>query len=599
MRIPSRVVRAALAVAALGFAGGLLEGLLIAFRHGYYFHTVRSLITFLLVPGAFYAAAGLALGALIAWLLTVIRRGRSPGPLVCGAAGFVVVALIAASVLEDAELPVGRTIAWGAAALVAALLAGFAVWVAAHRRGALRAGALVAALSLVAAAAAGVWLFGPGGSGSTPVRAELSDRSRSVVLLTIDTLRADHVGCYAGEDEDSLTPNIDRLAHDGRRFENAVTPIVVTDPSHASMLTGLYPAEHGVIRNAVPLEPDVTTVAEVFRAAGYRTGAAVSVEHMNAQRSGLSQGFDVYYDRGYHDRFRYHAGWKMMPRPRKNRMFAHERSAVEANECALRFLGTVDDGPFFLWVHYFEPHTPYVGSDGDLFGEDDRAALEGAAARGEAADLAARAAALYRDEVRRADAAFGELLAALEARGLLSELAVVIVSDHGEHMAEERLEPSLWFGHSDVYDEACRVPLIVGVPDERDPEVISEQVCTKDIAVRLLRTARVSTDWAPYVNRAERPRPVVVEPNPHMPVEGTALRAGRWKLIARPGARLELYDLAADPGETSNIVDAHRPLADSLGAEMARIVQGWGPPETPDEPDAATREMLRSLGYLE
>ncbi|MBD3367374.1 MAG: sulfatase-like hydrolase/transferase [Candidatus Eisenbacteria bacterium] len=598
------ILESAFVAAAVGFGGGVLESVLITFLQGYYFHTVRSFAAFVLLPGAAYAAAGLVLGAVIGWLLSIIRRGRSPVPAMAGAATLVLVMLVATATIDNAGLAGGAMVGWGAAGLALAIVLGGVLWIASHRFGPLCTGSVAALVALVAGLASGLWSFGPGGSGMTPVGATASSSPLSVLLVTIDTLRADHLGCYNGPDAESLTPTVDRLAADGLRFENAVVPMVVTDPSHASMLTGLYPEEHGVVRNSVQLDPAATTVTEVLAAAGLRTGAAISVSHMDAHPSAFSQGFDTYYDRGGHDRFRYHAGWKGLPRRVKARVFAHERAAVETNERAVRFLDAVSGEPFFLWVHYFEPHTPYVGEDGRVvFRESDREALERAAASGDSEDLEATIAGLYRDEVRRADRALGELLAALDARGLSAGTAVIVVGDHGEHMHERRLPPDLWFGHSDVYEETCRVPLVLWRPGVVEAGVRDKQVSVMDLAGTILELAGVEAQWSPggtVLSGAPREsRPLVVEANPHVPVEATALRAGRWKLIARPGGRAELYDLAADPGETSNIVDLRRPLADSLGAELAGIVQGWGPRARPEEPDEATREMLRSLGYLE
>jgi len=603
MQTQRPVLGAALAAAAVGFAGGVLESVFVAFLHGYYFHTVRSYLAFVLAPGAVYAVAGLALGAFVAWLLSVIRKGFRPAPAVAGAAAFVLVALVATATIEDAELAGRAMFVWGTAGLTLAIILGGALWLATHRaRRTPDVAAIVVVPALAVALGSGLWLFGPGGSGNSRVAAEASEEPVSVLLVTIDTLRSDRVGCFAGQDSASLTPTIDGLAARGIRFENAVVPIVVTDPSHASILTGLYPAEHGVVRNAVPLRPSVVTVAEVFAAAGYRTGAAISVSHMDAHPSGLSQGFEIYFDRGAHDRFRYHAGWKTLPQPTKGRVFAHERSGVETNERAVRFLDDLSDGPFFLWVHYFEPHTPYVGDDGAVFDEEERATLERAASRGGAEEMAREIVGLYEDEVRRADRALGELLGAVEERGLLDATAVVIVADHGEHMDEERLEPAFWFGHSDVYDETCRVPLVVAPPGHGEAVSVTEQVSTMRLAGTLLEMAGVAADW-PHgaLGRPAGPvaEPLVVESNPHMPVEGAALRAGWWKLIERPGGARELYDLRNDRHERHNIVDARPALADSLERAMARIVQEWGPVEDPAEPDRATREMLRSLGYLE
>jgi len=386
--------------------------------------------------------------------------------------------------------------------------------------------------------------------------------------------------------------------------------MITTDPSHASIMTSLYPAEHGVLRNAVQLGREHVTLAEIFRSAGYRTGAAVSVYHLDGFVSGLSRGFGDYFDRGFHDRYERHSAWRRLPGSARNDMFAHTRDGYVTCERAVQWLGDGDERPFFLWVHLFDPHLPYVCHENDAapFEKADRermAELEGK----ELAGLGARGNMFYDSEIRYADGAVGVLLDEVRRGGELGETVVVVVSDHGEHMDEARLERAQWFGHSDIFEETCRVPLIIWRPGLVRVGVVSEQVSTMDIGPTLLELAGVARPANPgWMGRSMvdlidggswTEVPLVIDANPHSgtDVEGRALRAGGWKFVTRPGLGAELYDLENDLDELLNLAHSDSSRAAVMSGELARIVHDWSGEETP-EPDAETREKLRALGYV-
>jgi len=613
----------AVSSAALGAASGTIEGLVLAARHSYFFHSLASYLTYLVVPALWYALAGLVLGAVVASAAAALNSGRPAAP--PALAGLVVFLLVSywGSTLDGRFFgSVGNAL--GHIAMLAASFVLFVAarrlvrgWVALQTNGRRMAVAGIVVVAVAAAAAAGAVAAGPLGvpvrSGGTP-RVPGND-ARSVLLITIDTLRADHLGCYGYPmEKDPLgegrgtSPVLDGLAADGVRFENAIVPMIATDPSHASIMTSLYPAEHGVLRNAMQLDRRCPTLAAAFRSAGYRTGAAVSVWHLDGFVSGLSRGFDDYFDRGFHDRFARHSAWRRLPRRARDSMLGNTRDGAETCEFAAGWLRRDDGRPFFLWVHLFDPHRTYISHEGEAppFDKPDverLARLDG----DDLARLAARGVRQYDSEIKHADSAVGSLLAVLESRGVLEEAVVVVVGDHGEHMYEGRLDRAQWFGHSDIFEEACRVPLILSGPGVA-PSVVGSQVSVMDIGPTLLWIAGVGPAFpeaggrsmAPLLAGAPWPeRALVIDANPHSgtDVEGRALRAGGWKLATRPGAPDELYDLATDPDELMNLAQSEVARVHEMSEELERLSRGWMRKESP-EPDDETRERLKALGYV-
>jgi arylsulfatase A-like enzyme len=580
------------------------------------------------VPAFWYTVAGAAIGALVALGVLIVIRRQRVAPTAIAACSVVLLISYWGSIFRSRFFgSLGNAL--GHLAMFATAFALFVITrrlirkaVALEpqeRRRVLRWGVAVV-LVFVLVVGVGGWgsLSVPVGSrDDLPVPASRSDDALNVLLITIDTLRADRLGCYGYPLErdprgDGLgtSPVIDGLAREGTRFQSAIVPMISTDPSHASIMTSLYPADHGVLRNTVQLGREPVTLAEIFRSAGYRTGAAVSVYHLDGFMSGLSRGFGDYFDRGFHDRYERHSAWRRLPRSARDDVFAHERDGYVTCERAVQWLGDGDERPFFLWVHLFGPHLSYVchESDAGPFDKVDRermAELEGE----ELAGLGARGNRFYDSEIRYADGAVGVLLDEVRRGGELDETVVVVVSDHGEHMDEARLERAQWFGHSDVFEETCRVPLIIWRPGLVMVGVVSEQVSTMDIGPTLLELAGVARPADPgWTGRSMvdlidggswTEIPLVIDTNPQFStdVEGRALRAGGWKFVTRPGSGAELYDLESDPDELLNLAHADSSMAAVMSGELARIVHGWSDEETP-EPDEETREKLRALGYV-
>lgn len=395
------------------------------------------------------------------------------------------------------------------------------------------------------------------------------DGPLNVLLVTIDTLRADHLGCYGNAG--AHTPVLDALASRGVRFGTAIAHAPITGPSHASILTGLTPLRHGVRNNSDYVLPKtVPTLPETLAHAGYRTAAFVSGFPLE-KRFGYNRGFETYDDAFPHGND-----------PRRAPYV--ERPADQTTSRAVRWLdGRAGDGaPWFLWVHYYDPHSPYEPPP----------------------EYAARFATHpYDGEIAFVDAQLGVLLARIETLGLASRTVVLVTADHGESLGEHGEATHGIF----VYDATLKVPWIIagpGVPAGRTTSVVGRGI---DIAPTLLDYTRQPIAKA-IEGRSMRPaiegRPMSDEPAYAESLFASlhlrwaplyAWRTSRWKLIDAP--RPELFDVQDDPRE----------LRDRATEEGARVEAFRRPlraaltTQTPDAVmtvDAEAAERLRALGYI-
>jgi arylsulfatase A-like enzyme/Tfp pilus assembly protein PilF len=386
----------------------------------------------------------------------------------------------------------------------------------------------------------------------------------SLVLITLDTTRADHVGGTA-----SATPNLDALAARGARYTRAITAAPLTLPAHCSLLTGLEPPHHGVRDNGLGALPaDVPTLASVLRARGYATAAFVASRVLD-RRFGLDRGFATYDDRMQAERI----GEQGYP----------ERDAAEVTEAALAWLRQRRRAPFFLWVHYYDPHSPYV-----------------APGSSPAAPVPER----YRAEVAYVDAQVGRLLAALPAPA--ARTLVAAVGDHGEMLGEHGERDHGIF----LYTGSLHVPLVVAGP--RVPRTTVDQtVPARALAATLLHLLGAGAAARPFgdalpglgLKTATTPPDAAVYSESLLPATAydwsplKALTRGTWRLVEAP--RPELYDLGADPAEQRNVAAAQPGRVAALRAELQRLEKS-----TPArsaravQPDPEVAEALRSLGYL-
>ncbi len=385
------------------------------------------------------------------------------------------------------------------------------------------------------------------------------------MLVTIDTLRADHLGCYGAEP--SATPTLDALAARGARFENAISPAPLTLPSHATLLTGLDPPRHGVRANgAYRLGPSFPTLAERLGGEGLATAAFVSAFVLE-RRFGTARGFDHYDDA---------LGVQL------DDIGVASRPAGATVDAALAWL---EDAPerFFLWLHLYDPHAPYEPPE-----------PHGTRQLGQP----------YLGEIAYADAELGRLLAALEARFDDGGTLVVVTSDHGESLGEHG-EPTHAFG---VYDATQRVPLLLAGPKVPAGRVVEPVVRLADVTPTVLElfglpplAEQSGASLLPLLAGDAEPAPRVawVETLATQLDMGWSpllgVRTARHKYVRAP--RPELYDLAGDPNETRNLA-AEQP---ERVAELDALVEARaaGQRTTPNQSvDGETAERLRALGYL-
>jgi len=622
---------------AVGALAGVAESLSVARGHGYYFNTISSLLSFLFVPAAAYAVAGVLVGAILTLLLGAftrsLRRALALSTSLC--LPFFIILFWGAALDGRFFGTVGNALGHigMVAAAVAALI--FVRRLLARPRGlSARFVATASVALLVVCGAIALAALPHGSPAGAQGRQASGPPSPNVLLVTIDTLRADRTGYSGyistwnpGGDGLGTTPALDALASAGAVYTNAIVPEVVTDPSHASLLTGVPPWEHGVIRNAMPLPTDVPVLAEAFAAAGYSTAAFVAVEHLDGHISHLSRGFQKYSDCGWEDRFRHHVGGKFLGRHVRS-LFRHERDArdvcAEASAWLEAHVGHPERPPFFVWVHVFDPHMPYVNHEtGRVFSLEERAAYAERArvigedmgtgvdtatgASGEEISTAMTATAAYDSEIRFADDGLGSLLDALTRSGVTGETIICVTSDHGEHMNETHVPVDQWFAHVDVFDEVCRVPLVLAGPGVARG-VTERQVSSMDVGATLLSLARIGGglgEGRPLPDpRGEfgSVRPRVTLANPHRELDHRSVRDGEWKLMERGGLPFALYDLAADPGETMNIIHSTPEVVGRLGAVLSEtpVPEGFSMTrEAESELDPALREMLEALGYIQ
>jgi arylsulfatase A-like enzyme len=450
--------------------------------------------------------------------------------------------------------------------------------------------------AVLAALAAGALVIGSACAG-TPAPEPPAD----VVLVTLDATRADALSCYGGRLAD--TPNLDAIARESVRFDQAITTAPYTGPSHASILTGLYPPQHG-LRDFLHqrMRDDVATLPELLRERGFRTAAFVSTYVLD-RRFGLDRGFDV-----YSGDFWQKATPDGRPRPVQGSA-SFERPARETVDEAIAWIARAPASqPFFLWLHLFDAHAPY---------DPPPAARRAWPDHAEATPLE-RQRRLYYDEVRSMDAELARLFDALRAAGRYGRAIVVVTADHGELLGYHDGRP-IETHSTQLVEATLRVPLLVRAPGRVEPGNVTKQVRVIDVPPTVLDALGIAVPpemagksllpaaWG----RDAEPRPAYSEtfyehfPRVAMPgQELVSLRYVGWKLLTRPG-RSELFELGGDayalrdvsalhPGRHAQLVDVLAGLRASFprGAHETRLDLAPGEQES-------HLERLRSLGYVE
>jgi choline-sulfatase len=404
-----------------------------------------------------------------------------------------------------------------------------------------------------------------------------SGPAANVLLITVDTVRADHVGCYGyGKIK---TPNVDELAREGFLFQHAVAQVPLTLPSHAVILTGTYPMYTQVRDFTSPALPaNVGLISEAFQRHGYTTAAFVSAFVLDSSW-GLSRGFATYDD-------------QFNPRQFATRNPGNiQRRGSETVDRFVSWLSRSRSKPFFAWLHLYDPHSPYDPP------EPFRHQYAGH---------------LYDGEIAYADEQLGRVFKALKQDDRYDDTLIVFLSDHGESLGEHHEAEHGFF----IYNATSRVPLIIKLPKkgQQAPRTIEAVVATVDVAPTIVQLLRLSDpltgqfqgrSLAPLIyNQATREEPAVYSETyyPHNAFGWSALRrltTRRYSFIDAP--QPELYDKARDPEETHNVYTEHRAEANALRSQLSEIerrcsAQGPLSEHPPLSTDAL--EKLKSLGYV-
>lgn len=409
------------------------------------------------------------------------------------------------------------------------------------------------------------------------VAAEASPKTAwNVVLITIDTLRADHVGCYG--DKQIKTPNIDALAADGTRFERAFAVVPVTLPSHTTMLTGTYPMLSGMHDFSLnKLSATQPTLASVLKQAGYATGAVVASAVLDS-RFGLNQGFDFYYD---------HFDFSRLD---ETNLDAMERPGNEVADLTLDWLGKNWQKKFFVWMHLYDPHFPYTPP------EPYRTEYAGR---------------LYDGEIAFADEQVGRLARFLKDKGIYQNTVIVLAGDHGEGLGEHGEKTHGFF----IYNSTMHVPLIIRLPDAKGGQTVEHMVSLVDLMPTVLGAVGVeipaqvqgksllASIRGADLHASESDRSVYGETFlPRLHFNWSELRAAentKYHFIDAP--KPELYDVGKDPGELHNLFSDKKAVSEEMRAKLVAMIREYSAGKELAEKtslDPALAERLKSLGYV-
>jgi arylsulfatase A-like enzyme/tetratricopeptide (TPR) repeat protein len=394
----------------------------------------------------------------------------------------------------------------------------------------------------------------------------------NILLITLDTTRADHLGCYGYPQ--AKTPYLDGLARGGVRFSRAYCPAPLTLPSHCSIMSGLHPVAHGVRNNGHYLPQGIRTLAEIMKGQGYSTSAFVSSFSVDS-RFGIGRGFDV-----YDDTFQ-----SQLPLKSQNA----ERQAGETFARFSRWLDSNGQNRFFTWVHYFDPHLPY--DPPPPYSEE----FSGHP---------------YDGEIAYMDQYVGALLERLKEKGILDKTIIVVAGDHGEGLGDK-----VEAGHGlFLYEETLRVPLIFYNPRIFPrSQVVESAVRLVDVAPTILEMiglkgeakgmqGRSLIDWIKGKTKSDLDGLVeTIYPRENFGwSELVGLVSSPWKFIQAP--RPELYDLKNDPGERMNIYGSSAEKAGELKKMLEREILRLSSSSAGAGGNVPARaedlEKLKSLGYL-
>lgn len=417
-------------------------------------------------------------------------------------------------------------------------------------------------LSLVVCGAA-IWFF----ERIVDLRREI----RQVVIISVDTCRADSLSCYGYHR--NTTPNIDALAEEATLFSHVLTTVPLTLPAHSSMMTGTNPPYHGVHHNLdYRLEESSVTLAEILQREGYTTGAIISAYVLDSE-FGLDQGFDTYYDDF------------VEPMPT---FFHEERKGGEASRIACEWLEKQQAERFFLFLHYYDPHWPY--DPPEPFAST-------------YADIP------YPGEVAYTDHCIGQVIEKLKDLNLYDSTLLIVTSDHGESFGEHSENQHGYY----IYQSTVHVPLVIKVPGGSEGKRVNQTVSLVDVVPTICSVLGIAppspihgVDLSGFLKRrgnikkteryiyCESVLPTRYECNPLLGVV-----SDRWKYIQAP--RQELYDLSKDPREEENLFSKDPKRARFLQEHLKLLLEEQVRTEEPEDAfvlSAKSRRRLESLGYV-
>lgn len=407
-----------------------------------------------------------------------------------------------------------------------------------------------------------------------PVMAQIRSKpALNVVLITIDTLRADHVGCYGYKR--IKTPNIDGLSANGTRFERAFSVVPVTLPSHSSILTGTYPMLSGMHdfsgNKLSPLQP---TLASVLQQSGYETGAVVASAVLDS-RFGLNHGFDFYYD---------HFDFNRLDEANLDQM---ERPGNAVADVALDWLAKHSQKKFFFWMHLYDPHFPY--NPPEPYRQE-------------------YASQPYDGEIAFADEQVGRILRFLNDKGIYQNTIIVLCGDHGESLGEHGEKTHGFF----IYNATMHVPLLIRLPGNLASRTVDSPVSLVDVMPTILEAVGIE------IPSQVQGRSLLSELRgddgdhgehtlygetflPRIHFDWSELRGSentKYHFIDAP--RPELYDLTKDPGELHNLFNEKKAVAEEMRAKLVELIREYSAGKEMAEKtglDPALMERLKALGY--
>jgi len=446
-----------------------------------------------------------------------------------------------------------------------------------------------------------------------PISESLKEKP-NVILIMVDTLRADHLPCYGYRD--NVTPAINRFASDGVRYENAFAQSSWTKPQVATLLTSLYPSTHNTYLKPHLLPDEVETLPEIMKDLGYYTCGIANIVHLSPSFN-FNQGFDRYrylapdfffFARESSSKLSLYNGLRLI----RERFFSQKKQVNHyyqdgkvVNQLAFKWLSACTSSRFLLFLHYMEPHDPYFAHPYN------GAAVARVSTPNPDPSQADPMRKLYDGEISYLDQCLDELIEYLKREGLYENTLIILTADHGE----EFYEHSGWWHGNTLYDEQIHIPLIIKYPQGRfKGTLVKEMVRTLDIAPTILDY--VSSQIPPamqgksllhnYQLRPPQDQVIFSEENLEYNVL-KSLRSEQWKLILanqdnpRGLAPQELYQVKHDPGEKENVAAREVTTVHQIAAQIDHYVayaMSSAARETRGNIDRTTEERLRALGYV-